>query len=73
MIREIVIIHVEELLGPRPNTSRRAAPCRPFATVFSSYIENKAPNCRPFLHSQPKDAPCCGDVQTDPLSVTDII
>jgi hypothetical protein len=70
MFREFVIINGEKLLGPLPSTNSGINRCRLYATVYSSYISKKAPNCRPFLHPQPEHAPCRGDGPTDTLSVT---
>jgi len=73
MFHVIVVIDVDDLLGPRPNPSRKTAPCRIFPTVYSTYIGNNAPHCRPFLHPQHEEEPCYGGGPTVPVLIKDII
>jgi hypothetical protein len=51
----------EELLALRPTSQAEGHPfCRLSATTYS-YTRSYPPYWRPFLHPQPKDAPCRGD------------
>jgi hypothetical protein len=65
MIRNLVIFYGEELLAPRPTPKledhRLSAVRDCLFNVFAATLHI----CRPFLHPQPKDAPCRGD--RDPL------
>ena len=56
MFRKSVITHDEQLLASRPTSKIFGYPLQ-----IIQYICIYPPYCRPFLHPQPEDAPCCGD------------
>ena len=55
----------EELLAPRPNPKLEDHPLSDVRNCAFSIFVSILHLCRPFLHSQPEDAPCRGD--RDPL------
>jgi hypothetical protein len=66
MVRNVIIFYGEELLAPRPTPKLEDHPlsavCDCLFNVFAATLHN----WRPFLHPQPEDAPCRGDM--DPLN-----
>jgi len=53
--------HGEALLAPRPTPKLEDHPLVGCPRLLIQFIRSYPPYRRPFLHSQPKDAPCCGD------------
>jgi hypothetical protein len=67
VVCNMVIFYVEELLAPHPTPKLEGNPlsavCDCLFNVFAATLHI----WRPFLHLQPKDAPCHGD--RDPLII----
>jgi hypothetical protein len=62
VFRNMVILYGEELLAPRPTPKLEDHPLSAIRDcIFAATLHIR----RPFLHPEPKDAPCCGD--RDPL------
>ena len=59
-----VCFYGEEMLAPRPSPKLEDHPLSGFRLLIQ-YIRSYPPYWSLFLHSQPEDAPCCGD--RDPL------
>jgi hypothetical protein len=59
------IFYCEDLLAPRPSPKLENRPMSAVRDCLFNIFAATLHNCRPFLHPQPEDAPCCGD--RDPL------
>jgi hypothetical protein len=67
VFRNMVIVYGEELLAPRPTPKLEDYPLSAVRDcIFAATLHIR----RPFLHPQPKDAPCRGD--RDPLIMAGI-
>ena len=61
MIRNLVIFYGEELLAPRPTPKLEDHPLSAVRNCLFKVFAATVHIRRPFLHSQPEDAPCRGD------------
>ena len=65
IFRNVISFYVEDFLAPRPIPQAGGPPFVDCPRLLIQYIRSYPPYRRPFLHPQPKDAPCRGD--RDPL------
>jgi hypothetical protein len=61
MIRNVIIFYGEELLVPRPTPKLEDDPLSAVRDCLFNVFAATLRICRPFLHLQPEDVPCCGD------------
>jgi hypothetical protein len=71
MIRNVIIFYGEELLEPRPTPKLEDHPLSALRDCLFNVFAATLHNWRPFLHSQPEDAPCRDD--RDPLNTDSCI
>ena len=53
----------DELLAPHPTPQAGGPPIVGCLWLLIQYVCSYTPYWRPFLHPQPEDAPCCGNIQ----------
>jgi hypothetical protein len=71
MFRNMILFYGEELLAPRPTPKLEDHPLPAVRDCLFNVFAATLHNWRPFLHTQPEDAPCRGD--RDQLNNTDYV
>jgi len=62
VFRKKIRFNPEELLAPRPTPQAGGPPLVSCPRLLIQYIRSCSPYWRPFLHAQPENAPCRGDM-----------
>ena len=68
MFRNTIHVFGKELLPPLPTPQAGGPPLVGCPQLFIQYIRSYPPYWRSFLHPQPEDAPCRGDIRLKPNS-----